>query len=128
MSVPQFILDGTAPHGTMGTITINTVAYIVEDEKVTPNWSEASDRKADGSPNRKRWTRDRYKLELKLQLAASNTAYPPPGSTFTYAPKNIGNAITFVVINTPEERSNEESQIETATISCEEVVNSITTA
>lgn len=128
MPVPNIILDGTPPYGTLGTITINTVAYIVEDEKVTPNWSEAMDRTSTGRPNRKRWTKDRYAIDLKLQLASSATPYPPPGSTFAYTPKNETSPLTFVVIKTPEERNNEESFIETVTISCEQVINSITTA
>jgi hypothetical protein len=128
MAVPTQILDGTPPHGTMGTVTINSVAYIVEDEKVTPNWSEASDRTAAGLPNRKRWTKDRYGLELKLQLASSATAYPPPGMTFQYTPKNEATALTFIVIKTPEERNNEESFIETVTITCEQAIGSVTTS
>lgn len=126
--VPNIILDGTPPFGTKGTITIAGTAYIIEDEKVTPKWDTGEDRKANGQPNRKRWTRDRYGLELKLQLASSATPYPPPGSTFNYQVKSETSTTPFVVIDTPEERNNETSFIETVTIKCEEVINGITTA
>lgn len=128
MAVPSFILDGTPPYGTLGTITLNAVAYIVEDEKCTPEWTEAADRLANGRPNRARQTKGRYDLELKLQLASSATAYPPPGTTFTYTPKNEASPLTFYVIDTPEERNNEASFIETATIKCKQAIGAVTTA
>lgn len=127
MAVPTEILDGTPPYGTKGTITIAGTVYIIEDEKVTPKWDTAEDRLANGSPNRKRWTKGRYDLELKLQLASSATPYPPPASTFNFVVKNETNPVPFVVIETPEERNNETSFIETVTIKCESVVNAITT-
>lgn len=127
MAVPSIILDGTPPYGTKGTVTINGTAYIIEDEKLNPNWATAEDRTQTGNPNRKRWTKERYALELKLQLASSATPYPPPASTFTYAVKNEASPILFVVIETPEERNNEPGFIETVTIRCEQVINSITT-
>lgn len=126
MAVPNFILDGTPPYGTMGTITLNSVAYIVEDEKCNPKWNTAEDRKATGAPSRKRWTKDRYDIELKLQLATASTAYPPPGTTFSYTPKNESAALVFVVIETPEERNNEASFIETVTIKCEQAIGAVT--
>lgn len=126
MAVPQFILDGTPPYGTKGTITIAGTVYNIEDEKVTPNWADAQDRLPTGAPNRKRWTKDRYGLELKLQLASSATAYPPSGSTFSYQIKSETSTTTFVVIHVPEERNNEVAFIETVTIQCESVINSIT--
>lgn len=128
MAVPNIILDGTPPYGTKGTITIAGTAYIIEDEKVTPSWGTAEDRTQVGRPNRKRWTKERYQLELKLQLASSATPYPPPGSTFNYQVKSETSTTPFVVIETPEERNNEVSFIETVTIKCEEVINAITTA
>lgn len=128
MAIPNQILDGTPPHGTLGTATINAVAYIVEDEKCTPHWNSAEDRKADSTPNRKRWVKDRYDLELKLQLASSGTPYPPAGTTYNYTPKSEASAITFVVLDTPEERNNETSFIETATIKLQATVGAITTS
>lgn len=125
--IPTEILDGTPPYGTKGTITIAGTVYIIEDEKVTPKWDTAEDRFATGSPNRKRWTKGRYDLELKLQLASAATPYPPPASTFNFVVKNETNPVQFVVIETPEERNNETSFIETVTIKCESVVNAITT-
>lgn len=127
-SVPNFILDGTPPYGTLGTITLNGTAYIVEDEKCTPNWQEAQDRKANGLPSRARWTKDRYDLELKLQLASGATPYPPPGTPFTYTPKNEASALNFVVVETPEERNNEATFIETSTIRCKQTIAVATTA
>lgn len=128
MAVSNFILDGTPPFGTMGTITLNAVAYIVEDEKCTPEWTEATDRLANGRPNRARQTKGRYDLELKLQLASSATAYPVPGTTFTYTPKNEAAPLTFYVVETPEERNNEATFIETVTIKCKQAINSVTTS
>lgn len=127
MAIPSIILDGTPPFGTKGTITIGGTAYIIEDEKVTPKWDTGEDRKANGQPNRKRWTRDRYGLELKLQLASSATPYPAPGLVFTFQVKGEATTTNFVVIETPEERNNEASFIETVTIKCEEVIVGITT-
>ncbi len=112
----------------MGTITLNSVAYIVEDEKVTPHWNEATDRTAAGLPNRLRETKDRYDLELKLQLATSTTAYPPPGTTFSYTPKNEASPLIFFILDTPEERNNETSFIETATIKAKQAMGTITTS
>lgn len=126
--MPTNILDGTPPYGTIGTITLNAVTYVVESEKCTPHWVTAEDRTATGTPNRKRWVKDRYDLELKLQLASSSTAYPPPGTTYSYTPKNEASALTFVVLDTPRETNNEASFIETATIQLQSAIGSITTS
>lgn len=128
MAIPNQILDGTPPHGTLGTATINAVAYIVEDEKCTPHWNSGEDRLANGLPNRKRWTKDRYDLELTLQLATPTTPYPPAGATYSYTPKGEATALVFVVLDTPEERNNETSFIETAKIKLQSTVNAITTS
>ncbi len=128
MAVPNFILDGTPPYGTMGTISLNSVTYIVEDEKCTPNWSRAADRTGTGLPNRQRFTKDLYDIELKLQLASSSTAYPPPGTTFTYTPKNESSALTFFVVETPEERTNSEDFIETVTIKAKQAKGTVSTS
>ncbi len=128
MAVPAFIFDGVAPYGTLGTLTIGGVTYVVEDLKVTPSWATAEDRTALGGPNRKRWTKGRYGLELKLQLATGSTAYPIPGATFSLQVKNETSASTFVVIEVPEEYNNDSGNITTVTVRCESVVNSITTA
>lgn len=127
MSTPSQILDGTPPHGTLGTATIGGVQYIVEDEKCTPHWDSAEDRLAVGTPNRKRWTKGRYDLELQLQLASSGTAYPIAGTTYTYTPKNEAAAVVFIVLDTPEERNNETSFIETAKIKLQSSVGAVTT-
>lgn len=128
MAVPNFILDGTPPYGTMGTITLNAVVYVVEDEKCNPHWLEARDYTATGRPGRARQTKDLYDIELKLQLASSATAYPPPGTTFTYTPKNETSPLTFYVVETPEERNNSASFIETATIKAKQAAGAVTTS
>lgn len=123
MAVPHQLLDGTPPYGTKGTITLNSVVYIIEEEELTPNWSESMTRDGNGVVNRRRHLRQPYSLRLKLQLASSSTAYPPVGTTFTYAVKNETSAPTFVVRDVPENRNNEENFIESVTITCPEVVN-----
>lgn len=127
--VPNFILDGTPPFGTLGTITLAGTAYIVEDEKCNPNWVEARDRLANGLPGRTRQTKDLYDLELTLQLASSATPYPPPGTAFTYTPKNEASPLNFYVLDTPREVNNEATFIEKAVIKCKQSANGpVTTA
>ena len=127
MSVPNQILDGTPAYGT-NTITVNAVTYIVNKETCTPNWGTAENHTAAGLPNQKRWTKGRYTYQGEWQLATSGTAFPPPGTTFTYTPPNEASAATFVVTTVPFESSNQPGEIRVANVTAESVVNSITTA
>jgi hypothetical protein len=117
------ILDGTMPVGTKGTITLNTVVYIIESEELTPNFSESGTRDGKGRANKHRYVRQPYVLKLTLQLAASTTAYPPVGTRFTYAVKNETTPVDFFVLTVPEKRTNEESFIESIEIECRQTLN-----
>lgn len=129
--VPAEILDGAPPVGTIGTITIDSVAFPVLSEKLTPTWKSVEDYTAIGYPNRKRWVKDRYKLDLTLQLSrlSGHTyggAYPISGSTFTYVVSGETAAVNFVVTEVPIERDNGQA-IETAKITAEQTIGTVTT-
>jgi len=128
MAVPSVILDGTMPYGTGSAITINSVSYIMNNEVITPDWAEAKDNAGTGSPGRRRWTKQYYTWEAELQLATSGTAFPPPGSTFQRTPPNEASPVTFYVVQTPYNSSNQPSDIRVAKITAHEAKNSVTTA
>lgn len=87
MAVPRIVLDGTMGYGviigTSGTITINAVAYIVNNWQVTRGVQEAKDYKADGGVGRQRKTADFDTFSCELQLATGSTAYPKFGDSFS---------------------------------------------
>lgn len=126
------ILDGLPPVGTHGTVAIPTggTTYAVLNEKVTPNWTFVEDKTFQGAPNRGRWLKQRYKLELTLQLARASAVlygggYPVPGDQFTWTPANETSALNFVVTEVPEERDNG-STIETAKITAIQTIGTVT--
>lgn len=130
------ILDNAPPIGTHGTVTIPSssgTTYVVLHETITPQWKQVEDQTAVGAPNRKRWVKDRYKLALTLQLSRASSvtyggSYPVAGQTFTYAVQNESSSpLTFVVIETPEDRDNGQT-IETAKITAEQVIGTISTS
>src|SRR6185295_6820535 len=98
------ILDGAPPDGTHGTVVIPTggSTFVVLEEKVTPHWKVLEDFTAVGAPNRARWVKDRYDLELTLQLARASAVtygggYPIPGDKFTWTPANEVSALNFII-------------------------------
>lgn len=127
------ILDGAPPIGTHGTIAIPTggTSFTVLEEKVTPTWSFIEDKTPTGAPNRGRWVKERYKIELTIQLPRASSVtyggtYPIPGNVFVWTPANETAVLNFCVIETPEERNNG-SSIETAKITAMQVIGSVTT-
>lgn len=128
MAIPLIIQDGTQPYGTGSPITIGATTYVVESETITQQQTTAEDFHADGTPNRKRWTKGRYNHDLTLQLATGSTAYPTPGATYTRTPPNEASAVTFVVpFTVPFAATNSAGAIRTLQFTAESVVNSITT-
>ena len=105
MATPTIILDGVMPYGT-SVLTINSIAYNVEDEKITPEWKTAESLTVTGGPDRMKWQKMRYKYDATLQLATDSTAYPIAGDTFTRAVSGETSAVPFVVIDVPIERNN----------------------
>ena len=131
MAISSEVLDGAPPVGTHGTVTIGGTAYVILDEKVTPHWKELMDTTATGSPYRRRRVKDRYTIELELQLnraasVAYGGGYPVPGATFPFPVANETGTITFVVDDTPENRV-AGTAIETAKITATQVIVGITT-
>lgn len=127
MPIPTIIQDGTQPYGTGSPITIGAVTYVVESENITPQQTTAEDFHADGTPNRKRWTKGRYNHDLTLQLATGSTTYPVAGQTYTRTPPNESSPVTFVVPYTvPYVATNSAGDIRTCQFTAESVVNSIT--
>lgn len=131
MAIPSEVLDGAPPVGTHGTVTIGGTAYVILDEKVTPHWKEVMDTTATGAPYRRRRVKDRYTIELELQLnraaaVAYGGGYPIPGATFPWQIANEASSTTFVVDDTPENRV-AGTAIETAKITATQAIGSITT-
>ena len=131
-AVPNEVLDGAPPIGTHGTVSINSVSFVVLEEKITPTWTMVEDKTAIGYPNRLRKVKGRYGLALTLQLSRGNsttgTNYPIPGTPFTYPVQNeTSSPLNFVVDEVPEERNNGEA-IETAKITAWQAIGAITTA
>lgn len=131
MATPTIILDGTQAYGvtagSSGTITINSVAYIVN--KITPNrnFQEAKDYLATGAPGRARYTSDFDECDIEVQLATSSTASPMPGSTFSMTvDANVGSETWVVMWNSPEQ-TNDAGAIRVASFTAKKVYNSITT-
>jgi hypothetical protein len=117
MAQPTYVLDGTMAYGSE-TLTINSVAYIVNNLKCEGSATEASDETATGAPNRMRITKGRYTITAQLQLAASNTVYPTLGQTFPYTPPNESSALTFAIKIPPAfEEENQASAIRVLNIS-----------
>lgn len=126
------ILDGLPPVGTKGTVTIPTggTVYPVLEEKVHCPWTVNADKTFDGAPNRRRNVKELYELELTLQLARASAVeygggYPIPGDVFVYTPANEVSALSFYVLETPEERTNS-GAIETAKIKCIQAKGTVT--
>lgn len=129
---PAEILDGAPPIGTEGTVTFNSVAFPVLESKVTPTWKFTEDLTSQGLPNRSRWVKDRYKLELTLQLPrvsshAYGGPYPISGQVCTWAVNGETASVPFVIIDVPIERNNS-GAIETAKISLVQTIGTVTTA
>lgn len=82
MSVPNIVLDGTMAYGSQ-TVTINSVSYIANNIQITRGKDEVIDPNATGVPSRRRATETLATISCELQLAASSTAYPKFGQTFT---------------------------------------------
>ena len=115
------------PYGTGSAITINSVAYIMTDEEITPEWNEAHDNLATGAPGRSRYTKGLYKWSATLQLAASGTAFPPPGSTFTRTVPNEASPITFFILETPYSATNQPSDIRVAKVTGRQYTGTLST-
>lgn len=125
MAVPKIVLDGTMAYGSR-VLTINSVAYIVNNIQITRPSTEAEDEKQDGTPGRRRETRGRAEFSGELQLAASNTAYPKFGDTFSATFDAQYGAETFALQPVPYGETNAAGDIRVVNITAKEVVNSIT--
>lgn len=131
MAAPTYFLDGSQPVGcivgTSGTVSINSVNYIVNNFEVSRPTIEAKDFLAKGTPGRRRVTADWATFTAELQLATDSTAYPPFGSTFTAVVDSTNYPGEVWVIDEPvQSQSNSASEIRVARISGKKVVNTIT--
>lgn len=125
------VLDGTQAYGTpnSGTITINGVAYILENVNVDRPESKALSRDGSGRPNRQRFTADVATLTADLQLATSSTAYPGFGTTFTLTVDANYGSETWIVMPQNFVATHGEGDIRIAPLRATKAINpgSITT-
>jgi len=90
--------DGTQAFGIPASpVTINSVAYILEDVDIQSDSANPVLRGADGIPIGQAIVPDRATLSGTLQLATASTAVPPVGNSFTaygstWLVKSVGTA------------------------------------
>jgi hypothetical protein len=121
------VLDGQLAYGT-GPVTIAGTVYIVENETINGNATEATDRGVKGLPGRARTVKDRYSGQMVLQLAGPATPYPQFGDQFDWYVKAEKKNLRFY-INKPvdQTRSNQPNEIETVTIEVMEAKGTVST-
>ena len=124
MPAPRIVLDGSMPYGTR-VLTINAVSYKANDINIARPITTAEDNNIDGTPNRARYTAQRYQLTANLQLATSATARPAPGQTFSDTFDPTYGVETFVITEAPYVEDNEPGNIRTVAITAMQVVNKI---
>lgn len=128
MSVPAIVLDGVMQYGSQ-TITINGVAYNLNNINIDRGVTDAVDQNTTGNPQRARYTHGQSILTAELQLATGGTVRPPFGQTFTITVDSNYGAETYVLSKpTAYEADNQAGNIRVANITAARVMNSITTS
>lgn len=122
MSVPSIVTDGTMAYGTQS-VTINSVAYIINNVKVARPVKEANDEDTVGKPGRNRYTVGVDELTGDLQLATNSTAYPKFGDTFTLTLDSNYGSETWIVMPMEAEQTNEGTAIRSAPLKCKKATN-----
>lgn len=123
MSSPAIVVDAVGMAYGSATVTIDSVAYILNNIKVGRAVTEANDTGVDGRPNRNRYTIGVDELTAELQLATSSTAYPQFGKTFTYTLDSNYGSETWIVMPTDAEQSNEPGAIRVAPLKAKKATN-----
>jgi|DEB3_MinimDraft_2_1074329.scaffolds.fasta_scaffold04937_4 hypothetical protein len=120
-------IDGSQAYGS-ASITIDSVAYIVNSFNVTRPTTEAIDYDVNGLPARRRSTLGLAEFSAELQLAASNTAHPQHGDTFTYEVDPNFASELWVVDSCVPNISNDAGAMRTLSVTGKKVINGSVTA
>lgn len=127
MPTPRITVDGSQSYGAPA-VTINGVAYQLNNINVERPETKAMDRDALGRPQRQRWTADVATLTAEAQLATSTTAYPAFGMTFSLAVDTNYGTELWCVMPQNYVATNGEGDIRVVPIRAEKVLNgSVTT-
>lgn len=128
----RIVLDGLMGYGTqglgsVGSVTINSVAYKINNISASRPVQEAKDYVPDGGPGRARYTIDFDECTIELQLATGSTVCPPFGSTFALTLDSGIGAETWIVMPNSPNQTNSAGDIRTVTITCKKAQGSVTT-
>jgi len=109
-------------------VTINGVAYILNNFNVSRPKTDADDNDTDGGPQRRRTTHGRSTFTAECQLATSSTARPKFGDTFSLTVDSNYGSELWALDPTGFEMDNGPGNIRVAAISGWKVISgSITT-
>lgn len=127
MPAPRIVVDGSQSYGSP-VVTINGVAYQLNNINVERPETKAMDRDGLGRPQRQRWTADVATLTAEAQLATSATAYPAFGLTFNLTVDTNYGSELWVVMPQNYVATNGEGDIRVVPIRAEKVLTgSVTT-
>lgn len=127
MPVPGSILDGSPGYGSR-LLTFSTAgAYLAENISISRPFSEATDLKTTGEPNRSRYTQGKATMTATLQAPSGASGWPQAGETFTATFDSNYGAETYVVMWVPYEETNDPGSLRKINIEARKVINSITT-
>lgn len=96
MPVPIVVYDGAQPFGTTSPTVSNGQTYIMDSFTPSRPTAVATDRKANGSPNRWRSTADFDTFTAVLQAPTGTANWPAFGDYFTYTQDDRYGSETWV--------------------------------
>ena len=127
MAAPRIVIDGNQAYGvtvgTSGVVTINSVAYKVNNVRINRAVEEAKDNVPDGGVGRRRKTASFDDGELELQLAASDTVLPIFGNSFSMTVDPAYGAENWCLDPVSPEQTNGPGDIRTITVSIWKLYN-----
>ena len=122
MAAPVIVLDGSQPYGT-STVTINGSVVIMDDINITRAVDNAEDRKANGAPNRARYTAGFDSMTATAQAPSGTAITFKFGDTFTLLVDDNYGTETWVIMPVNVQQTNDPTGVRKLPVTCRKVYN-----
>lgn len=127
MAAPSIAVDGSQKYGSFD-VTINGVAFTLNNITIDRPFTKAMDRTASGKPQRQRWTADVATMTAEAQYASSSTNPSIFGQTFSLTVDAAYGSELWCVMPQNFAADNGEGNIRVMPLRAEKVINgSVTT-
>lgn len=123
---PGSILDGLPGYGSQVLTFSISGPYVADSFSVDRPFSEATDLKTDGEPNRSRYVQGKATLTGILQAPTGTSGWPVASETFTITLDDNYGPEQFVMMWVPQERTSDPGTLRKINFTAKKVIIAIT--